>query len=93
MTGIYAVESADFNDEISTVDQSSIVRRPISCTIYVGCRLTNLGIIMPNKPLEIGLCNKAHACCCVLKTPNKLLQISERIIKHKEEICKIEYGI
>ncbi|MDU5774067.1 MAG: hypothetical protein E6Z89_17930, partial [Acinetobacter sp.] len=33
--------------------------RPIGCAINFWCRLIHLKIILWNKPLEIGLCNKA----------------------------------
>ncbi|MCZ3286772.1 hypothetical protein NYZ58_17350, partial [Acinetobacter baumannii] len=32
---------------------------PIGCAINFWCRLIHLKIILWNKPLEIGLCNKA----------------------------------
>ncbi|MEW0941859.1 hypothetical protein AB0S70_19710, partial [Acinetobacter baumannii] len=32
---------------------------PIGCTVDFRCRLIHLKIILWNKPLEIGLCNKA----------------------------------
>ncbi|MCZ3182388.1 LysE family translocator, partial [Acinetobacter baumannii] len=33
---------------------------PIGCTVDFRCRLIHLKIILWNKPLEIGLCNKAY---------------------------------
>ncbi|MCZ3185189.1 hypothetical protein NYZ39_18040, partial [Acinetobacter baumannii] len=33
---------------------------PIGCTVDFRCRLIHLKIILWNKPLEIGLCNKAN---------------------------------
>ncbi|MEQ1151197.1 hypothetical protein ABLT74_14005, partial [Acinetobacter johnsonii] len=37
----------------------TVIRRPIGCTIDFRCGLIHLRIILWNKPLEIGLCNKA----------------------------------
>ncbi|MCB5211783.1 hypothetical protein LH406_18235, partial [Acinetobacter baumannii] len=40
-------------------NESSVVCGPIGCTVDFRCRLIHLKIILWNKPLEIGLCNKA----------------------------------
>ncbi|RJN64482.1 hypothetical protein D3X67_20490, partial [Acinetobacter baumannii] len=37
--------------------------RPIGCAINFRCQLIHLKIILWNKPLEIGLCNKAVPYC------------------------------
>ncbi|MFN1793085.1 hypothetical protein ACK13Q_18000, partial [Acinetobacter baumannii] len=37
-----------------------VVCGPIGCTVDFRCRLIHLKIILWNKPLEIGLCNKAY---------------------------------
>ncbi|MDV8153905.1 hypothetical protein R5L37_19405, partial [Acinetobacter pittii] len=42
-----------------TINESSVVCGPIGCTVDFRCRLIHLKIILWNKPLEIGLCNKA----------------------------------
>ncbi|RDF70654.1 hypothetical protein DV997_08240, partial [Acinetobacter baumannii] len=41
------------------INESSVVCGPIGCTVDFRCRLIHLKIILWNKPLEIGLCNKA----------------------------------
>ncbi|MFX5114742.1 hypothetical protein ABTC44_12970, partial [Acinetobacter baumannii] len=42
-----------------TINESSVVCGPIGCTVDFRCRLIHFKIILWNKPLEIGLCNKA----------------------------------
>ncbi|MDN8241523.1 hypothetical protein QZK39_18360, partial [Acinetobacter baumannii] len=41
--------------------ECSVICRPIGCAVDFVCRLLHLKIILWNKPLEIGLCNKAIA--------------------------------
>ncbi|MEW7100791.1 hypothetical protein AB2O86_17435, partial [Acinetobacter baumannii] len=41
------------------INESSVVCGPIGCTVDFRCRLIHLKIILWNKPLETGLCNKA----------------------------------
>lgn len=44
---------------ISIAEWARDIRGPISCTIDFWCGLIHLSIMLLNKPLEVGLCNKA----------------------------------
>ena len=48
------------DQDISSIHQSSVLRRPIGCAIGFRCGLIHLRIILLDKPLQIGLCNKAY---------------------------------
>ncbi|QDQ52830.1 hypothetical protein E5A71_13300 [Acinetobacter baumannii ATCC 17978] len=63
------------NGNIPTINESSVVCGPIGCTVDFRCRLIHLKIILWNKPLEIGLCNKALLSCASCYQDAQLIQL------------------
>ncbi|MDV8150148.1 hypothetical protein R5L37_00005, partial [Acinetobacter pittii] len=70
-----------------TINESSVVCGPIGCTVDFRCRLIHLKIILWNKPLEIGLCNKADL---PLKVKWINFQYSKDNFESKELVCYLD---